>query len=193
MPREIQGVLPIAHMPFTPDDEIDRDSLARQIDFAFDQGASGFCTGMVSEILRLTSEERLRLPHLLVELAAGRGVVVSSVGAESTKQAVLYAREAQRAGCDALMAIPPTTTALPDGQLIDYFETEAEFDILKSRPAYFRAEDHQLIQEAYPFTVKEMGTYSDVLDMIVLGEAVPAPGENLETIYPSTEDGGCKL
>lgn len=92
----------------------------------------------------------------------------------------------------AAKAISETGSPETEG-LIDYFETEAEFDILKARPAYFRAEDHQLIQEAYPFTVKEMGTYSDVLDMIVLGEAVPAPGENLETIYPSTEDGGCKL
>lgn len=77
--------------------------------------------------------------------------------------------------------------------LVDYFESGAEFDILKARPAYFRAEDHQLIQEAYPFTVKETGTYDDVLDMIVLGEAVPGADESLEVIYPSTEGGACKL
>ena len=79
--------------------------------------------------------------------------------------------------------------ATPD--LIEYFESGAEFDILKARPAYFRPGDHQLIQEAYPFTVKEIGTYNDVLDMIVLGEAVPGPDEPLEVIYPAP--GACRL
>jgi 2-keto-3-deoxy-L-arabinonate dehydratase len=126
MPHAIQGVLPIAHTPLTADDEIDGESLRRQIDWAFEQGAAGVCTGMVSELLRLTHEERLALPRMLVELAAGRGAVVASVGAESTKQALLYARAAQQAGCDAIMAIPPTTVALPDRELIAYFQALAE-------------------------------------------------------------------
>lgn len=83
------------------------------------------------------------------------------------------------------------STATPD--LIEYLESGAEFDILKSRPAYFRREDHQLIQEAYPFTVKEDGTYTDVHDMLQLGAAVPGPGEPLESIYPSVENGACRL
>ena len=37
-------------------------------------------------------------------------------------------------------------------KLIAYFETEAQFDVLKARKAYFRKWDHQLVQEAYPFT-----------------------------------------
>src|SRR5882724_9090456 len=39
-------------------------------------------------------------------------------------------------------------------KLIDYLEKGAQFDILKARKAYFRAWDHQLMQESYPFTVK---------------------------------------
>src|SRR3546814_880739 len=35
-------------------------------------------------------------------------------------------------------------------KLVDFFEKGAKFDILKGREAYFRAWDHQLIQEAYP-------------------------------------------
>src|SRR6185436_974080 len=107
MPRLVQGVLPIAHTPFDVHDRIDYPSLKRQIDWAFSQGAQGYCTGMVSELLRLTSTERIELTHKLVELNAGRGVVVASVGAESIPQALVYAREAQSAGADAVMAIPP--------------------------------------------------------------------------------------
>ena len=126
MPRTIAGVLPIAHTPFLDNDEIDYASLRRQIDWAFEQGADGYCTGMVSELLRLTATERLELTHKLAELNAGRGVVVASVGAECTQQALVYAREAHRAGCDAMMAIPPISTALPDAELLAYYATLAE-------------------------------------------------------------------
>ncbi len=121
----IEGVLPILHTPFDVDDEIDRDSLAREIDWAFEQGSNGVCSAMVSEILRLTSEERIELNRLNVELTADRGDVVASVGAESTKQAVYFATEAVDAGCNAIMAIPPISTALPLKAIHDYFSTLA--------------------------------------------------------------------
>ena len=121
MSRTIQGVLPIAHTPFTEHDAIDSDSLARQIDWAFDQGASGFCTGMVSEILRLTAAERIDLHWQLADMNAGRGVFVASVGAESTKQAVEFAREAESAGATAMMAIPPISSSLPVAEILAYY------------------------------------------------------------------------
>ena len=46
------------------------------------------------------------------------------------------------------------TKSTDTDKLIAYFEKETEFDILKARKGYFRSWDHQLMQEAYPFTVK---------------------------------------
>lgn len=126
MKLNIEGVLPVLNTPFDVNDEIDRDSLERQIDWAFQLDCNGVCSAMVSEILRLTSEERVHLNRLIVEIAAGRGVVIASVGAESVKQAVYYAKEAVDAGCDAIMAIPPVTTRLPLAALQDYFRTLAD-------------------------------------------------------------------
>ena len=40
--------------------------------------------------------------------------------------ALIYARAAEKVGCDAVMAVPPVTTGLPDHQLVDYFRTLAE-------------------------------------------------------------------
>lgn len=125
-PRTIAGVLPIAHTPLLENEEIDYASLARQIDWALEQGAAGFCTGMVSELLRLTAAERQQLTKELAAMNAGRGVFIAGVGAESTRQAVEYATAAEQAGCDGLMAIPPTTTALPDDQLEAYFRALAD-------------------------------------------------------------------
>jgi 4-hydroxy-tetrahydrodipicolinate synthase len=121
MRKQLHGVLPIVHTPFTDDDNIDVATLRREIDWAYAQGADGLGTGMVSEILRLTFDERIALTHHIAEMSAGRGAVFAGVGAESTKQALIYAKAAEKAGCDAVMAVPPVTTGLPERQIVDYF------------------------------------------------------------------------
>lgn len=126
MPRVLKGVLPIVHTPFTADDEIDRTALAKEVDWAFQQGSDGIGTGMVSEIMRLTFQERIALTHLLVELTAGRGAVFMAVGAESTKQALAFAQEAERAGCDAVMAVPPLTAKVSEAALVEHFRALAD-------------------------------------------------------------------
>ncbi len=122
----IAGVLPVLHTPLLDDGRIDHQSLRREIDWAFDLGVNGVCAAMVSEILRLTVAERIELTQLMVEMTDGRGVVISSIGAESTEQAVWFGQQAEKAGCDAVMAIPPISTALPDEALYRYFASLAD-------------------------------------------------------------------
>ncbi len=126
MPRQLQGVLPIAHTPFTDADDIDGPVLRRSIDWALSIGADGIGTGMVSETMKLTADERVALTQLLVECVAGRGSAFMAVGAESTKAAVAFSVAAERAGCDAVMAVPPLTSRLSEPQLIDYFRAIAD-------------------------------------------------------------------
>jgi branched-chain amino acid transport system substrate-binding protein len=78
-------------------------------------------------------------------------------------------------------------------KLIKYLEGQAEFDVLKKRKAYFRSWDHQLIQEAYPFTVKPKGQAKDKWDFLKFGDAVPAPDQPLEMINPPKSANTCKM
>lgn len=126
MPLPLRGVLPIVHLPFDDGDEIDAAALRRSIDWAFAVGADGIGTGMVTETLKLTADERLALPGRLVECAAGRGPVFVAVGAEATRQAAAFALAAERAGCDAVMAVPPLTTRLSESHTVDYFRALAD-------------------------------------------------------------------
>jgi len=126
MPRTLGGVLPILQTPFTEDDRLDLASLKREIDWAFEVGADGVGTGMVSEILRLTGDERIELTRQIVELTAGRGSTFVAVGAESGQQALIYAHAAERAGCDAVMAAPPLTSRLSADGLFDYYRHLAD-------------------------------------------------------------------
>lgn len=125
MSKAITGVLPILHTPFTEGDQIDLASFRRQVDWAFSLGVDGVCTAMVSELLRLTTKERFELTGAIVEAADGRGAVIASVGAESTKAALEFAQCAESSGCDAIMAIPPIGTSLPSEAVREYFRTLA--------------------------------------------------------------------
>jgi len=83
------------------------------------------------------------------------------------------------------------TKSVDTEKLIKYFESQAEFDLLKARKGFFRSWDHQLIQEAFPFTVKPKGQAKDKWDILAFGAAVPAAYQPLESINPSKEQNAC--
>jgi dihydrodipicolinate synthase/N-acetylneuraminate lyase len=107
--------------PFKPNGDIDTAALAREIDFVIAQKAHGVVLGMVSEVLRLSSEERDALTEATCRAVDGRVSVTASVGAESVHTATRYARRAEAAGVDAVMAIPPTATSCEDPELFRYY------------------------------------------------------------------------
>ena len=76
---------------------------------------------MVSETLRLSSEEREELASAACRFGKQRGVVVISVGAESSKVAERYAKHAESAGADAVMAIPPVSVGIGESELLAYY------------------------------------------------------------------------
>ena len=93
-----------------------------------------------------------------------------------------------------MMAQAMTETKSTDtDKLIAHFEKETQFDILKGRKAYFRNWDHQLMQEAYPFTVKPAGQAKDKWDMLELGAAIPGANEKLESIALTKEQNPCSM
>jgi 4-hydroxy-tetrahydrodipicolinate synthase len=109
----LAGVLPVVITPFAADWSIDRDALATEIDWVFAGGADGLTVAMVSEINRLSFDERCALGATVVELARGRGPVVLSVGAESTITALEYTRRAVADGASAVMVAPPLLSRGP--------------------------------------------------------------------------------
>jgi branched-chain amino acid transport system substrate-binding protein len=85
------------------------------------------------------------------------------------------------------------TKSTDTDKLIAYFEKETQFDILKARKGYFRSWDHQLIQEAYPFTVRPKGEAKDKWDFLALGKAVPDSNEPLEVLNPTKDQNACTM
>lgn len=119
--QPLNGVLAVLQTPFTEDLGLDRNALRTEIDWAFETGANGVVVAMVSEILRLGFHRRRELVAEVCQSIEKRGSTVISVGAESTMEAIEFARHAEKLGATAVMAIPPVATKLDGSATLGYF------------------------------------------------------------------------
>lgn len=126
MNQPFGGVLPVLHMPYHDDFEIDYETLGAEVDYVYECGAQGLVLALASELLRLTHAERRQVAEFLVRANDKRGSVTISVGAESTFEAIQLARHAQASGATALMAMPPLATAPAEEQLRAYYDAILE-------------------------------------------------------------------
>lgn len=120
-PQKLHGVLPVLMTPFTSTGDIDFAAFADEIEWVIEQGVDGVVLGMVSEVLRLSDEERDLLSTKACQAVDGRVSVTTSVGAESLHSAVRKALHDESIGANALMAIPPMGTVCDDRQLLKYY------------------------------------------------------------------------
>ena len=85
------------------------------------------------------------------------------------------------------------TKSTDTDKLIAYFEKETQFDLLKGRKGYFRSWDHQLMQEAYAFTVKPKGQAKNKYDFLSFGPALPTANQPLELLAPPKSQNTCVM
>ena len=123
---KLAGVFTVLSTPFNDDDSIDFVTLKNECDWLIEQGVNGFVLAMVSEVLRLSAEERKQLTAKVCEFSAGKIPVVASVGAESSKIAAELAKAAETDGASALMATAPVAFAATSDEIISYFQTIIE-------------------------------------------------------------------
>jgi 4-hydroxy-tetrahydrodipicolinate synthase len=106
--RKAHGSSAIPMTPFTEDDRIDEDVLAKEIEFIVRCGSTSVTTPvMVSEFEHLSESERKLMIKIPCQTARGRLAVIANVAAPCTPQAVEYAAYAQDCGADAVIAMPP--------------------------------------------------------------------------------------
>ncbi|OYW97027.1 MAG: ABC transporter substrate-binding protein, partial [Bosea sp. 32-68-6] len=78
-------------------------------------------------------------------------------------------------------------------KILEYWEKGAKFDVLKGRPGYFRASDHQLISEMYTITALPAAQVKNPWDLFTSSAAVPGPNEDMEVIANSGDEAVCKM
>ncbi len=78
-------------------------------------------------------------------------------------------------------------------KLIEHWEKGAKFDLLKTRPGYFRASDHQMMHEMYTVTALKASEAKNNYDIFSSSAPVPGPNEDLEVIASTKEENECKM
>jgi len=117
-----RGVFIIMQTPFLKSLEIDEESLRRETDFLIRCGVHGLVwPAGAGETSTLSHEERVRYSKAIVEEAKGRRPVAIGVHAPNKFEAAQYAREAEKMGADAMIALSQTDGSADQGILTDYF------------------------------------------------------------------------
>jgi len=102
------GVMPAITTPFTADGDVDHAFLARHAAWLLDAGCTGLVAlGSLGESATLSCPEKIAVLRTLAETLRGRAPLVAGIAALSTDEACGLAAEAQAAGCDGLMVLPP--------------------------------------------------------------------------------------
>jgi 4-hydroxy-tetrahydrodipicolinate synthase len=112
--------------PFDGDGKFDERSFRKLIRWQIRMGSQGVSVaGSTGEPTSLNHEERIRTFSVAVEEASGRVPVVAGTGTANLNETVALTREAESAGCDAALVVPPYYSRPNQDGLRDYFRRVA--------------------------------------------------------------------
>ena len=128
---ELHGVIPVLATPFSgPDDQVDYESLLREVDYLAGVGASTVAVGFGSEITRLTEREADELIEAIANYEKTTAKIVAHVAAVSIAAAVERIRVVTAHGASAVLMPPPFPASISDEDVLDYFrQTAARIDV----------------------------------------------------------------
>jgi dihydrodipicolinate synthase/N-acetylneuraminate lyase len=106
--------------------EVDHDAVAAQVHRLIDGGIHGIVpNGTVGEGGSLSRDERREVIETVVAASAGRVPVSVGVSAPTAEQAATLARDAEAAGADGVMTLPPLLYRADPRELLEFFTAVA--------------------------------------------------------------------
>lgn len=116
------GVFPAITTPFHPDLTVDHEALAAHVTWLIDSGCVGIVAlGSLGESATLTFAEKVQILETCVQAVGARVPIVAGIAGLSTAECVALAREAERVGCEGIMALPAYV------YVSDWYETRAHY------------------------------------------------------------------
>ncbi len=147
----MKGVFGLLPTPYTEDLDIHTADLQATANFCCESGQHGIVWPvMVGEFYFLGEEERIRNLDAVLETVDGRLPVVFGCSGISVPQVLLYAKAAQQAGVDSIIAMAPARTNAASA--IDMFKRLGEvFDgpiMVQNADSYAPLTGEQIVQLA---------------------------------------------
>lgn len=113
--------------PFDAEGRVDHVALADLVDDLVPRGVDGLVPlGSTGEFTELDRQERREVVSTVAGAAAGRVPVLAGVSGLSTSSTCRYAADAETAGADAVLVLPPLYWKQPDEGVLDHFRTVAD-------------------------------------------------------------------
>ena len=122
--REIQwnGVFPALTTKFFPDGKLDFELFFKNLEAQVNAGVDGVILGgTLGEANALRSEEKMELTRQVIEHLQGSLPVVMNIAEGSTRDALERVKEAEDAGVDGLMVLPPMRYLGDHREIVTYF------------------------------------------------------------------------
>lgn len=127
MTTDLRGTYSVMVTAFDDSGDIDLEAQARYTDWQIVNGIHGLVPlGSTGEFLSMTDEERHEVARCVVDTASKRVPVLIGTGAESTDDAIRYAKDAEVLGADGVMIIPPFYSTPTADELFRHYERIAD-------------------------------------------------------------------
>jgi 4-hydroxy-tetrahydrodipicolinate synthase len=126
LPR-LSGVHPILYAFYRPDGRLDRAALDRQVDVCLAAGCDGIALlGLVTEVFRLSTEERLDLVGWAASRIAGRVPLMATVAETTVHGQLDFIAEAQRRGAAWVVLQPPPVKGVSEREILRFLGAVAD-------------------------------------------------------------------
>ena len=127
MAKDLGGSMVALVTPMTASGELDRQALARLIDWHVESGTDALVpVGTTGESATLSREEHLQVIADTVKQAGGRLPVIAGAGSNSTAEAIDYSVAAEQAGADACLLVCPYYNRPTQEGMYQHFSAIAE-------------------------------------------------------------------
>jgi len=121
---KIEGIITALITPFTAEGEVDEAALKRLVDFQIKGGVNGlFLCGTAGLGPIMREDQRVQAFRVAAKHSKGRIPIIAHVGAPSTEETLKLAREAEKAGVDALGCVTPYYVTPDDESMLTHYKT----------------------------------------------------------------------
>jgi 4-hydroxy-tetrahydrodipicolinate synthase len=121
--NKFRGVLVALVTPFdSKNGPVDVYGLSRLVEFLIESGVNGFYPiGTTGEGLLLSMAEKKFVIEKVMDLAAGRAIVIPQIGSLSFEDTIELGRFARDLGVDGVGVLPPIYYSIPSEEIVTYF------------------------------------------------------------------------
>ena len=122
-PNNINGVMPAMITSFNKDESINKEGIRKTVNYLISERVDGlYITGSTGETFLMSQEEKKQAIEIIVEEVNGRVPVIAHIGSIGTKITTELGQYAEKAGVDALSALPPFYYGFSNDEIFNYYK-----------------------------------------------------------------------